>query len=395
MLTLPYSRSSPAGNRRETSPALSTRELLQSIPASLRFAMGNSEVNQSPNLDTQDSQTSSENNSRGLEDGLGDDLSGAGSTGPPSNLGDEDRLATGQESASSPFCTGNPGVPSTNLPMAPANQRQWEQVANIITGDSNRFYAIVCIMLRTRHDLEKESARRLSENWRPSVDLGARIIKIMRQSLGCHLIDSYTNTENIMKKSASWKSESLPPGFGETLDDLTNHETFMTLFKAKLRHVRDEFRVILLTNIHVPSSKKNKTPLPVPDIVTLQGLLTRFFESSDSRTNEEINNSINIKLKAWLAYLRLKAAKYHATDIDGRKERSGRSHWDWVDEQLEKLRPKDRKHQKAFDVLVLVRDEGFFNGHNTWPVIRESPMFGVPTEEEVIQAIPHIPSSSN
>ncbi|KAH9807987.1 hypothetical protein DFH28DRAFT_1227653 [Melampsora americana] len=103
--------------------------------------------------------------------------------------------------------------------------------------------------------------------------------------------------------------------------------------------------------------------------------------------------SIDLKAKARFAYLRLEAAKYHMSDNTARRERAGRSHWDWVDDQLESLRQKDRKHRKAFDVLALVRDEGFFNGRNTWPQIKQNPNFGVPSDEDVVAAIPYLPST--
>jgi hypothetical protein len=48
-----------------------------------------------------------------------------------------------------------------------------------------------------------------------------------------------------MGKTPAWKAETLPPDFGDTLDDLTAHVTFMGGFKDRLRHQRDNFRVIV------------------------------------------------------------------------------------------------------------------------------------------------------
>ncbi|KAH9807623.1 hypothetical protein DFH28DRAFT_1138638 [Melampsora americana] len=424
----PYARSPSSRNGRSASPALSTRSLLQSIPASLRFAMGDEEPPATQNSGATNS-TADSAEQRHEDDCLRPNEDSDQDMGH-SNSRDSSSGDDGDERRSSlndaPFRTANSACPSTNLPMAPANQQQWEQVANAmglegihraealrtssITGDDNRFYALVCVMHRTRQDMDKHFQHRISDTWKPSSDLGTRIIKIIRKALSCHTIASYTNTmdsnkepiaasfhrkalEAIIKKSPSWKSENLPPRFGTSVDDLADHEVFMNLFKAKLRHVRDEFRLLLLTNIHVPSAKKSETPLPVPNIATLQGMLMRYFDSTDSRTNDEIDNQIDLKAKARFAYLRLEAAKYHMSDNEARRERAGRSHWDWVDDQLEALRQKDRKHRKAFDVLALVRDEGFFNGRNTWAPIKENPNFGVPSEEDVVAAIPYLPAT--
>jgi hypothetical protein len=48
-----------------------------------------------------------------------------------------------------------------------------------------------------------------------------------------------------MGMSDDWKAEYLPPDFGTTLQDLSNHEKFMELFKSKLRHARDSFRLVV------------------------------------------------------------------------------------------------------------------------------------------------------
>ncbi|KAH9807985.1 hypothetical protein DFH28DRAFT_1137351 [Melampsora americana] len=328
-MVCPYARSPASRTGRSTSPVLSTCSLLQSIPASLRFAMGEEEAPVSHNTGASnsiagDAEQGPEEESPQPTDEADQDSGLLNTQNSISGEEGEDQRASGNEG---PFRMSQSGVPSTNLPMAPANQQQWELVANAmglegthraealrtssITGDDNRFYALVCVMHRTRQELDKHLMHRISDTWKPSSDLGTRIIKIIRKALGCHTIASYTNTmdsnkepiaasfhrkalvEAIIKKSPSWKSENLPPRYGTSVDDLADHEVFMNLFKAKLRHVRDEFRLLLLTNIHIPLAKKNETPLPVPNIATLQGMLMQYFDPTDSRTNDEIENQRN------------------------------------------------------------------------------------------------------
>lgn len=70
----------------------------------------------------------------------------------------------------------------------------------------------------------------------------------MRLTLKDHTIEAYTNTidsnkrpiigsfqrkamQALMSQTPAWKAETLPPNFGNTLDDLTAHVKFMGEFK--------------------------------------------------------------------------------------------------------------------------------------------------------------------
>lgn len=195
--------------------------------------------------------------------------------------------------------------------------------------------------------------------------------------------------ESVNSQSPSWKSENLPQDFGKTLEDLTSHDAFMKIFRDKVRHVRDEFRVVLLTNIHISKAKaKQKEPvLPIPKLFTLQGILSRWF-NANYKTNEEVDNDMDPKAKARFAYLRLEAAAYNLRSEQEKLENPATSHWQLVDEQLAFLRTKSKQYRKVFDVLVLDKDKGFFNGRNDSAKIKKRADFKPPTNEEVTSAVP-------
>ncbi|KAH9814316.1 hypothetical protein DFH28DRAFT_1127336 [Melampsora americana] len=274
------------------------------------------------------------------------------------------------------FQTAQSGIPSTNLPMAPAARSQWNQLADIfqldskhraealrissITGSENQYHALVCLLQKTRQDMDQVVSQiRSAAGWKPAADLG-----IIRETLRDHTIESYTlkvdskkkpiarsfdkiAMEAIMKQTDSWKSENLPSDFGTSLTDLKQHEAFMKFFGAKVRHVRDDFRVALLTNILVPQAK-----------------LAHFFNPQDLRTESE----------------RIEAVKYHYASQEERKARPGQSHWAWVDQQLTKLR---------------ATDQGFFDGKKTIDEIKADEQFRVPTDTDISQAIDFMSSNTN
>lgn len=331
-----------------------------------------------------------------------------------------------------PFQTSSSDRPSINLPMGRARRAQWEQLADIfdldsthranalrissITGSQNQFQAGVCLMQKVLQELGKKStenhATAASAAWVPRSDFGTRIIDVMRRTLKDHTIEAYTNTmgsdkrpiigsfhrkamQALLSQTPEWKAETLPPNFGNTLDDLTAHVKFMGEFKDRLRHQRDGFRVILLKNIRVTTETKDEEPLPVPTMGTLLGDLARFF-GPESRTDKEIEAATDPSARARFAYLRLETAKYSISSNDEKIKRPGKSQWDWIDPQLATLRDKDRAYRRAFDSIILARDEYFFDGKKTIEDVKADEMeFGLPTEEDVLTAVRFTSSQHN
>ncbi|KAH9807062.1 hypothetical protein DFH28DRAFT_917391, partial [Melampsora americana] len=383
--------------------------LLRSLPQSMRFVAedsGERNEDEEEEEEEEDEQASSRQNQKRKR----------------SSQIEEDNYLPSPITPQTPFRSSNGAEPSLNLPMPPETRQRWEKIADIyqlegsqrasalrtcsITGPENQFFALVCLLHRNTPDISQQHLP--PAYWKPSSDFGAsqlsfpRLLKVIRKTLSSHKIEAYTAVmdsekkdpimgsfykkamEAVIGKSPSWKAENLPKDFGKTLEDLTNHDLFMQLFREKLRHVRDELRVILLTGIHVPKAKQNDPLLPIPNLFTLQGLLTRWFHPTD-KTNKEIDKEMDSKAKARFAYL---AASYKLRSDDTRRKCAGKSHWDLVDDQLALLRTKDKKYRKAFDVLVLDKDQGFFNGRNNIAKIKERPDFRPPTDEEVKLAAP-------
>ncbi|EGG06636.1 uncharacterized protein MELLADRAFT_86483 [Melampsora larici-populina 98AG31] len=332
-------------------------------------------------------------------------------------------LSSGQESPEAQD-TPSPGSShpkntekrSISLPMAPEDRAKWDQVAGLfdlnptshaqalnissITGDNNRYHALVCLMHQLRQDFAKQQLGNCSsDHWKPDPDLGPELMRMMRLTLRCHTIESYiiidSQTEPmegsfyekamqaINSKSDSWKSEYLPPRFGTTSEDKNDHEIFMRLFRDKLREVLEEFRLILLTHIYTPTRKLDDPVQAVPDIIALQGLLFRFFDKNDRRTDEEINAQIDPKATLRFAYLRLEVVEHHLTIPINRRGGPDSSPWSCVDVKLSSLCEKDRTYQRAFGVLVLTRDEGFFDGRMTVKLIKKRYQCRVPTDHEI------------
>ncbi|EGG05197.1 uncharacterized protein MELLADRAFT_88276 [Melampsora larici-populina 98AG31] len=313
--------------------------------------------------------------------------------------------------------------------MAPADRAQWNQLADIfeldskhraealrissITGSENQYHASVCLLQKTRQDMDNVVSQLCSAaSWKPAADLGTRLTKIIRETLQDHTMESYTYRVDSKKKpiqksfekiamnaiinqSESWKLENLPQDFGSTLTDLKKHEAFMKFFGAKVRHVRDDFRIALLTNILVTHANIDEPAQPVPKLSELLLLLTRFFNPQDPRTAKEIEADMDSKAKARFAYLRIEAAIYNYTNQVDRKLRPGQSHWAWVDQQLENLCGQKRSYRRAFDTIVIATDQGFFDGNKSIFDIKEDEKFRVPTEDDVSQAMEFMSSNTN
>ncbi|EGG04597.1 uncharacterized protein MELLADRAFT_88647 [Melampsora larici-populina 98AG31] len=311
--------------------------------------------------------------------------------------------------------------------MAPANRANWDQVADIfgldsnyraealrissITGDDNRYYALVCLNQKARQESVKNSTRSHLD-WTPKATLADELKKMLRLILRDSSIESYTDTLNssktiisgsfhrkamqaIMNQTDSWKAEFLPPDFGTTLDDLFNHDKFIKFLKAKLRHARDDFRAEIMTNIWVPKSKINEPQIEVPDLESLLGLLYRFFDRNESRTPKELKRQVDAKTQARFAYLRIEISIYHDTSLDDRKKNGGLTYWGLIDRKLAELRDKSREHRRAFNAVVLARDQGLFNGKNKWDKIKSDDKLEVPTQEDVLTAIPFLPGNAS
>ncbi|KAH9818002.1 hypothetical protein DFH28DRAFT_1154054 [Melampsora americana] len=311
--------------------------------------------------------------------------------------------------------------------MAPENRAKWDQVADIfgldsnhraeafrissITGDDNRYYALVCLNKKARQESVRNLTRNSHLDWTPKSTFADELKKMLRLILRDSTIESYTNTLNssktiipgsfhrkamqaIMKQSDSWKAEFLPPDFGTTLEDLSNHIKFMKLLKEKLRHARDDFRGVIMTNIWVPKSKIDEPQIEVPDLKALLGLLYRFFDQNESRTPKELKQQLDAKTQARFAYLRLEISIYHDTSLHDRKKNGGLTYWGLIDSKLAELRDKSREHCRAFNAVVLAKDQGLFNGKNKWDKIKSDEKFEVPTEDDILTAIPFLPANA-
>ncbi|KAH9814479.1 hypothetical protein DFH28DRAFT_971851 [Melampsora americana] len=327
------------------------------------------------------------------------------------------------------FRTADPAVPSVRRLMAPGTREKFDQVAKIfsleptyqaealrlgsITGDDNRYWTLLCLQQLQRQELAKSAANSCTE-WIPKPNFASLLNKIIRLALRDSSIQSYTETldadkgiisgsfhrkamEAIMAKSKAWKIEYLPSNFGSTLDDLSNHEKFMIFFKAKLRHARDDLRLILLKEIVIPQRKISlqEPPNEVPDLGLLLGHLYNFFDANEARTKTELLKAVDIKTQARFAYLRMALGIFHNTSEAERKKKGGLSNWRLIDLKLAELRSKSRDYRQAFNAIVLARDQGLFNGNNKWDEIKTNDQFQNPSEDDVITTIPFLPAHAS
>ncbi|EGG03918.1 uncharacterized protein MELLADRAFT_89727 [Melampsora larici-populina 98AG31] len=327
------------------------------------------------------------------------------------------------------FRTADPSVPSVRRLMAPNDREKFEKVADIfgldsryraealrlgsITGDDNRYWTLLCLQQLQRQELAKEAANSCAE-WIPKPNFAEQLKKLMRRTLRDSFIKSYTETldqnkviisgsfhrkamQAIMDNTKAWKAEYLPSDFGTTLEDLSNHDKFMELFRSKLRHARDDFPLILLKEIVVPQRKIDlKEPqTEVPALGALLGHLYHFFDPNESRTMTELLKAVNTKTQARFAYLRMALAVFHNTSAEKRKAQGGLTNWRMIDHNLSEFRDKSRDYRRAFNAIVLARDQGLFNGKNTWDEIKSNAQFEVPSVTDVVTTIPFLPTNAS
>ncbi|KAH9814287.1 hypothetical protein DFH28DRAFT_894698 [Melampsora americana] len=327
------------------------------------------------------------------------------------------------------FRTADPAVPSVRRPMGPGDREKFDQVANIfslesnsraeafrlgsITGNDNRYWTLLCLQQLTRQELAKEAAS-IPTEWIPKPKFAEQLKRLIRRTLRDPSIESYTETldqnkvvipgslhrktmQAIMDQSKDWKAEYLPSNFGTTLEDLSNHEKFMEIFRAKLRHARDDFRLVLLQDIVIPQRKFDlKEPqTEVPSLGPLLGQLYHFFNPNESRTVNELVKQVKTKTQSRFAYLRIELGIYHATGAEERKGQGGLSNWRVIDHNLAELGNKSRDYRRAFNAIILARDQGLFNGKNKWNEIKSNEQFKVPSEEDIMSAIPFLPANAS
>ncbi|KAH9814695.1 hypothetical protein DFH28DRAFT_928803 [Melampsora americana] len=256
----PYARQDRAKKKTQNrGPDNDTQSLVNSLPVSLRFLNPQSNQSDSHNKDQEeerqmgDSKEEHSKEERRQEDSKEErrqedseeERRQEDSKRPPS----PDRLQGGSVNPiQSLFRSAVPSIPSVNLPMSPEDRAKFDQ----ITGDDNCYWTILCLQQQAGQQVAKQGAS-LHNDWTPDTNLPEQLKKIIRRTLGDPSIESYTKTLNsnkviipgsfhrkamqaIMEMSTEWKAEHLPPDFGTTLQDLSNHEKFMELFKAKLRH---------------------------------------------------------------------------------------------------------------------------------------------------------------
>ncbi|KAH9816593.1 hypothetical protein DFH28DRAFT_1159959 [Melampsora americana] len=279
------------------------------------------------------------------------------------------------------FRTADPAVPLVRRPMAPGDRERFQQVANIfslesdyqaeafrlgsITGNDNRYWTLLCLQQLTRQEFAKKAACSFTE-WTPKPKLAEQLKRLIRRTLCDSLIESYTETldqnkvvipgslhwktmQAIMGQSKDWKAEYLPSDFGTTLDDLSNHE-------SQLYH---------------------------------------FFNPNESRTVNELLKQVNTKTQSQFAYLRIELGMYHETSAEERKEQGGLSNWRLIDHNLAAIGNKSRDYRRAFNAIILARDQGLFNGKNKWDQIKPNEQLKVPSEEDIMTAIPFLPANAS
>ncbi|KAH9814696.1 hypothetical protein DFH28DRAFT_1167411 [Melampsora americana] len=131
--------------------------------------------------------------------------------------------------------------------------------------------------------------------------------------------------------------------------------------------------------------------------------LYNFFDPSESRTKKELQRDVDTKTQARFAYLsssftplnRMAIGIYNETSPAQRKANGGLTHWQTIDHKLAELRNKSHKYRRAFNAIVLARDQGLFNGKNRWDKIKLNDKFQIPSEEDVVTAIPYLPPNSS
>ncbi|KAH9813451.1 hypothetical protein DFH28DRAFT_1083808 [Melampsora americana] len=265
------------------------------------------------------------------------------------------------------FQTAQPGYPSMNLPMAPAAQAQWTDALRIgsITGSENQYHALVCLLQKTHQDMDNVMSQLCpAVGWKPASDLGAIY-------------------------------------FGTTLTDLNKHKASMKFFGARIRHIWDDFRAALLTNILVPQSKVSKPRQPVPKLSELQLLASQLPSLSHIYLciKKGTNASLDSKAQAQFSYPRTEAVEYHYASKDERKVRPSQSHWAWVDQQLSKRwgenRNETRASCQAFDTIVLASNQDFLDGKKTIDKMKANEKLRVPTDTDISKVIDFMLSNTN
>ncbi|KAH9815822.1 hypothetical protein DFH28DRAFT_1107294, partial [Melampsora americana] len=282
------------------------------------------------------------------------------------------------------FRSAVPSIPSVNLPMSPEDRAKFDQVANIfslepsyraealrlgsITGDDNRYWTILCLQQQARQQVAKQGAS-LHNDWTPDTNLPEQLKKIIRRTLGDPSIESYTETLNSNKVI-------IPGSFHR--------------------------KAMLLKEIWFTQSKINsKQPqVEVPALGSLLGQLNflklyNFFDPSESCTEKELQRDVDTKTQARFAYLRMAIGIYNETSPAQRKANGGLTHWRTIDRKLAELRNKSHEYRRAFNAIVLARDQGLFNGKNRWDEIKLNDQFQIPSEEDVVTAIPYLPPNSS
>ncbi|EGG01346.1 uncharacterized protein MELLADRAFT_73013 [Melampsora larici-populina 98AG31] len=118
-----------------------------------------------------------------------------------------------------------------------------------------------------------------------------------------------------------------------------------------------------------------------------------FFDPNESRTETELKRAVDAKTQARFAYLRMEIAIYHNTSDEKRKENGGLSYWRLIDSKLAQLCDKSRDYLRAFNAIILARDQGLFDGKNKWDEIKSNEKFQIPTKEDVHMAIRTLPAA--
>ncbi|EGG10613.1 uncharacterized protein MELLADRAFT_103294 [Melampsora larici-populina 98AG31] len=129
--------------------------------------------------------------------------------------------------------------------------------------------------------------------------------------------------------------------------------------------------------------------------LTVVGRLYHFFDPNESRTMTELLKAVDTKTQARFAYLRMALAVFHNTSAEERKAQGGLTNWQMIDHNLSEFRDKSRDYRRAFNAIVLARDQGLFNGKNTWDEIKSNAQFEVPSVTNVVTAIPFLPTNAS
>ncbi|KAH9813509.1 hypothetical protein DFH28DRAFT_1083631 [Melampsora americana] len=242
-----------------------------------------------------------------------------------------------------------------------------------ITSNDNCHWMLLCLQQLAHQESAQKSSRGYAK-WIPLSAFSDQIRKILPLTLWDISIESYTKALDsnrikipgsfhqkamhaIMNMSPAWKAENLPPDFGDTLDDLSNHMKFIHFFKDKLQHAQDNFLINCLS---------------------------------------KLQKQVDTKAQAWFAYLITEIGIYKETSPTNCKVQGGFSHWRLIDQKLAKLCGKANFTLCTFglDEIILDEDQDVFNGKNRCDQIKSNESFKVPTMEEVLATIPFLPANS-